>query len=155
MVALLIAAPIVAGCGGSTRALPTAPATGAPASVIRKKEAAPAARLALPLATGTVRLEASPFSDRVRLTNLSVASGVRPSVNGRLRGAIDVSDILVLELQANFYDRQGRLVSSGRHSWHEINAGPQDKVLRFSVRSATAAPTAVAATLSLAQLVNE
>lgn len=86
---------------------------------------APAATLAKIPATGEVRLEQGPFTDRVRITKLTLSekpsgkSSEKPSVTGHFAITSDVSDVLALELRAAFYDERGRLVGTGSFQYAE------------------------------------
>ncbi len=111
-------------------------------------------RLARPLEAGTVRVEPGPFTDRVLVRGLRLSGGQRPRVTGRLVNRVDVSEVLALDLRADFYDRAGRLVASGTRSFGESEEFGQEP-LAFTVVASTAAPTADAAVFSIPQLVNE
>ncbi|MBI2684386.1 MAG: hypothetical protein HYX33_03180 [Actinobacteria bacterium] len=113
------------------------------------------ARLTPPLPVRGVRIEPGAFTDRLQLEGLRIERGPRPVVRGRLRGMVDVSEFLVLEVRAAFYDRRGSLVGSGRQVWSSVLAGPADAPVRLAIRPTREAPTAVAAVVSVPQLVNE
>ncbi|WP_371653509.1 MULTISPECIES: hypothetical protein [unclassified Streptomyces] len=90
---------------------------------------APAATLAKVPARGEVRLEQGPFTDRVRITKLTLSekstekasgkSSEKPSVTGHFAITSDVSDVLALELRAAFYDERGHLVGTGSFQYAE------------------------------------
>lgn len=101
-----------------------------------------------------VRLAAGPFTDRVAVTGLELLAGERPQIRGRIRNLVDVSDLLVLEIRADFYDAGGRKVATG--SWLTTKEEPyHDHALRFIVQSARTAPSAVTGVVSIPQLVTE
>ncbi|GAA0626271.1 hypothetical protein [Streptomyces crystallinus] len=79
---------------------------------------APAATLAKVPTKGEVRVEQGPFTDRVRITKLALATR-KPSVTGHFAITSDVSDVLALELRAAFYDERGRLVGTGSFQYAE------------------------------------
>lgn len=64
-----------------------------------------------PPSAGEARYVAGPFSDRLRLLNLSLKGR---QVSGLFAQVADNSSILVMEVQADFYDRAGRLLGSRR-----------------------------------------
>ncbi|WP_406343782.1 hypothetical protein [Streptomyces sp. NBC_00648] len=78
---------------------------------------APAATLAKVPAKGEVRLEQGPFTDRVRITKLTLSE--KPSVTGHFAITSDVSDVLALEVRAAFYDERGHLVGTGSFQYAE------------------------------------
>jgi len=152
----------VAACGGGSDPRPrdaaasTAAAVPAPATTA----AAEAPPLRRPPATidarpGETRVEDGPFTDRVRITGLAIAPGPRPVVRGRIVGSVDVSELIVLELRADFYDAAGRFVGSGRRVFHDAHADAREGPLAFRIRASAPLPGAVSALLSIPQLVNE
>jgi hypothetical protein len=156
-VAAVLVAALLGGCsGGSDGAALTTP--GAPE---RRRSAEPAQPPAgsLPeglrrLPAGTVRVEPGPFTDRVRVEDLRIERGARPVVSGRLVNLVDVSDVLALELAVRFYDRRGRPVASGRRVFDHAESF-HDRPLTFRIEATRPAATAVAALLTIPQLVNE
>lgn len=114
----------------------------------------PPQRLSPVAESGTVRIEDGPFTDQVSIEALRVRSGERPRVTGRMARLTDVSELLLLELEADFYDRRGRYLASGTATIDDPEAFHEGD-LRFSVRSERPAPRAVAAILTVPQLVNE
>lgn len=100
-------------------------------------------------------MEPGPFTDRVRISGLRLREGRRRAVAGRLVDVVDVSELIVLELRADFYDRRGRLVGSGVQVFDTEAAEPfEDTALPSAVRADEPAPRAVAAELAVPQLVN-
>jgi hypothetical protein len=154
-VALAAAALATAGCGGGSDEVAqttTARAAGVPAPIVTTpRRAAPR----IDASPGSVRVEDGPFTDRVTLAGVRLAPGRRASVTGRLNNAVDVSELIVLELQADFYDEAGRLVGTGRQVFEDAHARPGEPPLDFSIRAPASAPPAASAVLSIPQLVNE
>ena len=106
------------------------------------------------LPEGEVEVRDGPFTDRVRLSGLRFRDGERPAVQGHMLNVTDVSELLSMQVRADFYDGEGRLVASGTRTWdhgHEFHDEPLD----FTVRASEAAGDAVAAVLSIPDLVNE
>lgn len=69
---------------------------------------------------------------------------------------VDVSDVIVLEVKADFYDREGRHVGSGTQVFQNAEAFDHEhEAVRFDIRPGRTAEGAVAAVLSVPQLVNE
>ncbi|MFD9487550.1 hypothetical protein ACFWBX_26995 [Streptomyces sp. NPDC059991] len=145
---------------------------------------APAATLAKIPATGEVRLEQGPFTDRVRITKLTLSekssekssekpsgkSFEKPSVTGHFAITSDVSDVLALELRAAFYDERGHLVGTGSFQYAEEgeageaahgtagHAGPRAEGAGIDFTAVPKAPLtgkAASAVLSVPVLVNE
>jgi hypothetical protein len=164
---VLLAAAVLAAaaCGGGGDAalkdgtpsatMPSAPAVLAPSV----EPAAPPPPRRPPAAIdgrpGEVRVEEGPFTDRIRVAGLVFTPGPRPSVRGRLVNRVDVSELIVLELQADFYDAVGRYLGSGRRVFRDAHADPAEGWLVFRIRASAPQPEAVSALLSVPQLVNE
>ena len=102
-----------------------------------------------------MRVEDGPFTDRVRITGLVLVPGDPPVVRGRIVNTVDVSELIVLELQADFYDAAGRFLGSGRQVFRDAHADPAEGPLAFRVRASAPQPAAVSAVVSVPQLVNE
>jgi hypothetical protein len=68
--------------------------------------------LTSPPSSGTVVVEPGPFTDRVHLTGLVVEPGARPKLTGNLAVTTAVSELMALEVVADFYDRDGYLLGS-------------------------------------------
>ncbi|GAB2540247.1 hypothetical protein GCM10027167_51350 [Nocardia heshunensis] len=111
---------------------------------------------------GEVRLTPGPFTDRVRLSGTRLEGA---TVSGTVAVTSDVSDLLALEVRADFYDVSGHLVGSGRfeHADGESAAGshagaghvPSNDGVAFTITSAPTDATITAAVLSIPVLVNE
>ena len=113
----------------------------------------------LPLAVpppkpGTVRVEPGPFTDRLRFERLRFHPGARPEVVGAVLNRVDVSEVIVLVLQVDFYDRRGRRTGSATRVIEDAEAF-HEEVLDFSVRARTALPGSVAGVLRVPQFANE
>lgn len=63
-------------------------------------------------APGTVRLVDGPFTDRLRLQHLAVVQHPAAGVAGSFAQIADVSELLNLEVQADFYAADGTLLGS-------------------------------------------
>lgn len=112
---LLLAVP-VAGCTSSGRDVHLAAGTaqtspGTAQTSPGPTAPAPPGTLASPVPAGTVHLVPGPFDDRFGLVGTRLAAD---GVHTRLVVTSDVSDVLALEMTADFYDRAGRLLGSGR-----------------------------------------
>lgn len=149
-----LAALALSGCGGSA-ASPVPATTAAPAAATQPLSSpALVGRVRGPVRRGEVQVPAGPFSDRVELRDLVLRLGRMPRVTGSIRNRVDVSDVIVLELRVDFYDSEGRRVGAGSVVYD--GARPFDRrALRFSVAAYRPAPSAVAAVLTIPQLVNE
>ncbi|MFF2953472.1 hypothetical protein ACFVVU_19240 [Kitasatospora sp. NPDC057965] len=157
-----LALGLLTGCsdgGGGADAAPAAPSTLAlPAP---KQAAAPAAVLATPAASGEVRVQDGPFTDRVKLTGLALSKG--STVGGHLTVTSDISDVLALEIGAAFYDDGGRLVGTGAFHYQEEEPatgehdGPRaaGEGIDFTAVAEKLTGTPVSAVLSIPVLVNE
>ncbi|MFJ9826657.1 hypothetical protein ACIRSU_20130 [Streptomyces sp. NPDC101160] len=132
------------------------------------RTAPPAAPTLTPAPTkGEVRVEQGPFTDRVRLTRLALASAAaEPRVTGHLAITSDVSDVLALELRAAYYDEHGRLLGTGSFQYQEEGEdahgterhdGPRaaGDGIDFTVPAKGLTGTPVAAVVSVPVLVNE
>jgi hypothetical protein len=127
------------------------PATGSPTL---------ASLTALQPTPGTVVEAAGPFDDRYRLRRLRFDG---TTVSGTATITSDVSDILELEALAGFYDRNGRLLGTGRDVYHldESGAGTRhdgvpDESHPFEIRvPAELRGRVVAAAVGIPVLVNE
>lgn len=154
LVALLAVAALAPSCAGGEREASSTTRTIPAAKEAARTHAAAPVRLQRPPRAGTVAVEPGPFTDRVSFSGLTLRRGTRPSVTGRIRNRVDVSELLLLELRVNFYDRRGRVIGSGKRVFldqEEFGTHP----LRFAVRARRPAAAAVAAQLSVPQLVNE
>lgn len=144
VLAALVAAG-TAGCGSDSgagsepeRVLPSAaerPAGSPPVSIVRRqaegREPEPAP-LTSAMTPGTAVLAPGPFNDRVRVQQLKLREGRAPRVTGTILNVADVSHTLVLVLQADFYDSDGRPVGSGVQEFSEVREF-HDKPLRIDV----------------------
>lgn len=95
-------------------------------SVAARAPRTPPATLPAPPGPGTVLVEAGPFTDRISLTGLTVRPGTRPRVTGQLTVTTDVSEVMALEVAADFYDAQGHFLGSAAQALqgHSIG-GPE------------------------------
>lgn len=111
-------------------------------------------------APGSVVQAAGPFDDRFDLTGL-VFDG--RTVKGTATITSDVSELLEFEAQAGFYDRDGALIGTARHSHHlgahthdESEEGTPELAEEFSIEvPEPLRGTAVAAAVGVPVLVNE
>lgn len=153
---------VLCGCGGSS-----SPSGGdraaeppAPSLVTPDQKEGTAARAAVPArltpvpSSGTVRLQAGPFTDRVRVSALRLRPAAKPEVTGRMRNLTDVSEVLSLTVQADFYDRGGRHLGTGRQVFGETEEF-HEHALRFRVQASRRVPEAAVAVLTIPDLVNE
>lgn len=169
--ALLCTAAVLASVAGCTSAGATDEAVAGhaaldPATLVPSAAPAivrtPAEQLDPVPAPGTVRLEEGPFTDRLTVLGLSLQGGAR--VVGRVTNTADVSELIVLELRADFYDAAGRLLGSGTAAYADeefidsgataVEVGP-DGTFAVSVASRPAVTGAVSAVVTVPQLVNE
>lgn len=144
----------LAGCGGSSV---KAERTASPIEAVTAEAPSPqvlAGRYRGPVGRGHVQVPPGPFTDRVDIRNLRFHAGPRPRVTGSMLNLVDVSDAIVLELRADFYDARGRRVGQGDVVFNDAEPFNKEK-LRFAIGSRDAAPSAVAAVLTIPQLVNE
>jgi hypothetical protein len=160
--ALAVAVQGWLGCGGDNQAKVESSRDAAvvrpghvPAASVEVTTARP--RLDPPPRAGSVSVQAGPFSDRVRISRLAFTdAGARPRVRGRMVNRVDVSEVIVLEVKADFYDRDGRHVGSGSQVFENAEAFDHaDEAIRFDIRPLRPAQGATSAVLSVPQLVNE
>ena len=113
LVALSAALPMLTACsGGDVRDLDSAPRVVAPPAA----QTTPSpADLAAPLARGTVQLTPGVFTDVLELRRASLTTGTQPEVIAALGNLIDTAPVLHLEVQALFYDDDGRYLGSGSY----------------------------------------
>lgn len=88
-------------------------------------------------------------------------------VTGTVSNTVDVSELIVLELQADFYDDQGRYLGSGTATYADEEyadngatplahgTGVHDESFTVAVPSTTPLTGATSAILTVPQLVNE
>ncbi len=114
-----LALTLAVGCSGPSEDAPVqTPSVSAVALPAPREAPAPAAVLGSPAAAGEVRLEDGPFTDRIKFTGLRL-DPKSTAVTGHLAITSDVSDLLVLEVRAAFYDANGRLLGSGSFQYQE------------------------------------
>ena len=159
----------IAGCtsaGATDEAGPASTTALDPATLVPSVAPAPgrvpAARLDPVPKPGTVRLEDGAFTDRLGVSGLSLQAGTR--VVGRVINSADVSELIVLQLQADFYDAAGRLLGSGTAAYADdefrdtgasaVEVGA-DGTFAVQVESQPSVVGAVSAVLTVPQLVNE
>ncbi|WP_217921961.1 hypothetical protein [Miltoncostaea oceani] len=104
---------------------------------------------------GRVRVEEGPFTDRVEIEALTISDDARPVVRGRIRNSVDVSELIVLELQADFYDARGTFIGTGLQVFLDSHAGAGDDPLSFAIRSPVPVSRGASAILTIPQLANE
>ncbi|MFF4760532.1 hypothetical protein [Streptomyces sp. NPDC001292] len=125
---------------------------------------APAPTLSPAPDKGEVRIEDGPFTDRVRLTDLTLTN--KPAVTGHVTITSDVSDVLALELRAAYYDSRGRLLGTGTFEYQEEGEDAQGNEhhdgpraagdgIDFTLPAKHLAGTPAAAVVSIPVLVNE
>ncbi|RKE20477.1 hypothetical protein [Streptomyces sp. TLI_171] len=160
--ALALAAALLTGCTGTGDAPePDAPSVSPVALPAPRQAPAPAAVLATPVATGEVRVENGPFTDRIRLTGLALTA--TPAVTGHLTVTSDVSDVLALEVHAAYYDAAGHLLGTGTFQYQEEeaatgqHAGPRaaGEGIDLTVPADHLTGTPTGAVLTVPVLVNE
>ncbi|MEV4558281.1 hypothetical protein AB0K51_15000 [Kitasatospora sp. NPDC049285] len=118
---LALAAALLTGCSGTEDTPEPATPSVSPVALPAPRQApAPAVALATPVAAGEVRLDNGPFTDRVKLTGLSLTGA--PAVTGHLTITSDVSDVLALEVHAAYYDATGHLLGTGTFQYQEEEA---------------------------------
>lgn len=122
--AALLLGVLLTGC--TTDSAVGATELGRPASAPQARpqtaEPAPSRLLTVP-APGTVGRAEGPFDDRFRLTGATLAQG---AVSAAVQLTSDVSGLVVLEVQADFYDSAGLLLGSERSSYSEGEGGTAD-----------------------------
>ena len=152
--------------GATDDAGPTTTAVLDPATLVPSVSPAPGRLPAVQLdpvpAPGTVLVEEGAFTDRLALRGLALQGGTR--VVGRIANTSDVSELIVLEVQADFYDAAGRLLGSGTSAYADeeftdtgataVEVGPDD-TFAVEVSSRPALAGAVSAVVTVPQLVNE
>ena len=161
---LLAAAALVAAlaaCSGDPA--PEAASVAAPAAAVSAPTAPvsvaqpAAARLPVVPAAGTVTVQPGPFDDRFTLAGTRLAGA---AVTTSLTVQSDVSEIIVLETQADFYDAAGALLGSVRatheddHSDGEPHKAAEAVPMRMPADPAYASRVH-SAVLSVPALVNE
>jgi len=151
-----------AGADSSAQVQPVVPTPGRPAPT-----RTPQQLLAPVPAAGTVVIEPGPFTDRLEFADLSLQPGERPVVTAGLSNAVDVSELIVLELRADFYDARGGYLGFGTADYadkeyadsgatpltHDI--GEHGDSFTVAVVSSTPLTGATSAILTVPQLVNE
>ena len=108
---------------------------------------------------GEVLQAPGPFDDRFVLRDLRLDGA---ALYGTAEITSDVSDVLEFEALAGFYDAQGRLLGTGRFSYHldeavahEEHDGPPSELEAFSIPVPAEAHGAVSAAVGVPVLVNE
>lgn len=109
---------------------------------------------------GTVVPAAGPFDDRFTLSELQFDG---KAVSGKALITSDVSDVLEFEALAGFYDGDGVLLGTARHSYHldetaghPEHEGPPDEAQSFTIAvPADLTGRAVSAAVGVPVLVNE
>ncbi|WP_405020012.1 hypothetical protein OHV05_27290 [Kitasatospora sp. NBC_00070] len=158
-----LALTLAVGCSASSDDAPVqTPSVAAVALPAPREAPAPAAVLASPAAAGQVRLEEGPFTDRIKFTGLALAPQAT-AVTGHLAITSDVSDVLVLEVRAAFYDAAGRLLGSGSFQYQEEEATgtshddrrAEGAGIDFTVPATGVTGTPAGAVLTVPVLVNE
>ena len=165
----VLAAAVLTGC-----AAPAERPTSGPAQAVVPTRSAPdptrtpPPTLAAVPSAGSVQIEDGPFTDRLAFDALTLTPGERPAVIASVSNTVDVSELIVLELRADFYDAQGAYLGSGAATYAdeefadtgaiplEHGTGVQDNdSFDVSVSSTDVLPAAVSAILTVPQLVNE
>ncbi len=169
---VLLAAALTA-CTTATAEPPTVAQSGPPAaadsmvpSVEPGPTRAPAPRLEPIPAAGKVQVQDGPFTDRLGLTELTLDPSA-PAVTGVVRDLVDVSELIVLELEADFYDSDGRYLGSGTATYADeefadIGAtavphgtGEHEESFDVVIRAAAPLVGVASAVLTVPALVNE
>jgi hypothetical protein len=119
--------------------------------------ATPAAPAIVPVSAGRpvpgrATLVAGPFTDRLRLHTLRLARSPKVAAAGQFAQVADNSAIIVMEVQADFYDAAGALLASKRTVLRQPDVIGGTGVQRYGghVPFTVAAPPAVAARVSSA-----
>lgn len=165
LVAAALASALTA-CSASTAAvtspaaeLPATLAGGVPTAPVSSPRGAPA-RLAVVPAAGTVTRAVGPFDDRLTLTGTALRSGSVRTAVSVTSDVSEVSEVIVLEAQSDFYDSAGALLGSVRatheddHGAGEPHAAVEEIELVMAAAPAWAARVH-SAVLSVPVLVNE
>jgi hypothetical protein len=129
-------------------------------------DAAVAAQLPPTVQPGTAALVAGPFSDAVELGALQLRPGDEATVTGTVRLTADVSTLLVMDLEAAWYDAAGALLGTSRTTLRQpdftraYDAGLIDARFGAALPFSVPAPVDVAgraatATVGVPVLVNE
>ena len=134
LVLTVSAALALTGCSGSAAPVrPVAAVVSAPTTAV---ETGPAPR------PGTVVQGVGPFDDRFTLSGLTLAQG---AVTGQLLITSDVSEIIVLEVHAAFYDTAGTLLGRVVQVHQDDHGGNGSGVAGLPDESVAVAVTAPAA----------
>lgn len=123
LVALAAGLPMLTACsGGDVRDFDAAPRVVDPPTA--EATPSPTDRVA-PLARGTVQLSPGVFTDVLELRRASLTTGTQPELIAELGNLIDAAPVLHLEIQALFYDDDGRYLGSGSYveKGHAEDAG--------------------------------
>ncbi|MCU1692363.1 MAG: hypothetical protein JWM64_1454 [Frankiales bacterium] len=151
---LLLLLPLTACSEDAAQVAVSASPLAAPTTTPGPGPAAAPTVLATPVPRGTVSRRPGPFDDRFGLTGTRLGPD---GVHTRVDVTSDVSDLLALEVVADFYDASGRLLGSGRaeHSDEQMTGTPGQPVdLVVPAAPAWSGRTA-SAVLSVPVLVNE
>ena len=157
------ASPAAAASGSPVPRAPAPVTSSAPSAAPQETlspgpEAAGApARLASPARPGTVSVRPGPFDDRFALRGSRLRDGV---VRTELTVTSDVSELVVLEVQAAYYDARGRLLSTSRATHapeHDpAHEGPPEETVALRLAAPAQDRARVSsAVLSVPVLVNE
>lgn len=167
--AAVLTAVAVTGCsapaadrtaGEAPRGVPAA-ADLAARGVLQPRVALPApAQLGSVPTPGTVGRSSGPFDDRYQLLRATLRAG---TVQAVVRITSDVSGLVVMEVQGDFYDARGALLGSVRSEYSEGSGGTADTPrpaetagIPVTVRAAAAWRSRVSSVvLSIPTLVNE
>ena len=84
-----------------------------------RSEPAPDLSVGATVPAGTVALPTGAFSDRLRLRDVTITGH---AVTARLDVASDVRELIDLEVRADFYDADGRFLSSNRQIFRARDA---------------------------------
>ncbi len=117
-------------------------------------------------AAGTAVLLPGPFTARVAVAGLALEAGERAAAVGTVQITQDVSTLIVMELEAGFYDEQGQLLGTERlvlrqpDSTRAFQAGTIDSQYNGALPVRIEAPDGVgalasSAVVSLPVVVNE
>ena len=124
--------------------------------------------LAQPMSPGTVELSPGVFTDVLRLDRAELVQGRRPVLTAQLGNLVDAAPLLQLEVQARFYDRDGRYlgdavyVEEGHGEEDHGDEGPEEHdgeqydVLPMRLSPESPLPSvATSSTLHVVQFVTE